>query len=100
MAKGSSTKSQIQSLEEGGLHHQRGIVMMLVAGRRRVANAVQLCSFARSLSSLQERLAAGPDLDFFTRSGPTPLGLPASAPGRSVWLETCVCSINLLLAAL
>ncbi len=65
--------------------------MMLVVGRRRVVNAAQLCTFGRSLSSLQERLAAGPNLDFFTRSGPVPLGLPASAPGRTVWLETYVC---------
>ena len=91
-------RGAVPSLVRSEVSYQRGIVMMLKAGRRRVVNAVQSCSFGRSLSSLQERLAAGPDLDFFTRSGSTPLGLPASAPGRTVWLETYVCIFRWLLS--
>ena len=67
--------------------------MMFLHSRRRVTNAVQSCAGARALSSLQQRLAAGPDLDFFLHSGAVPLGLPdasAAAPAsRTVWLETC-----------
>ena len=65
---------------------------MFLHARRRVANAVQTCASARALSTLQQRLAAGPDLNFFLPSGTAPLGLPtasAAAPaGRTVWLET------------
>jgi len=61
----------------------------LLEVRRRVVNAVQSRSGSRALSSLQERLAAGPDLSFFARGGAAQLGLPAESAGRSVWLETC-----------
>lgn len=66
---------------------------MFLHARRHIANAVQTCASARACSSLQQRLAAGPDLNSFLRTGAAPLGLPdatAAAPaGRTVWLETC-----------
>ena len=66
---------------------------MFLHARRRVANTVQTCASARAYSSLEQRLAVGPDLRSFLRSGAAPLGLPdasAAAPaGRTVWLETC-----------